>query len=191
MARELGRFLQGSRAHKTILYSTGLVLVAVAVLATAGCYETDFEVIDASSAVAVDGVPGTYTKQEGGTMTISAVPHSNDYRFQSVSKDNNVSTGYLRMVPLQGDFYIVQAKYDSEPVYYLVFYKFTYDASGARYWEMYPDVGDEKLDQLAQQHGVTIDWDTSEFFVPILDGSRSNIMAFLRAHANLPFAYSN
>jgi hypothetical protein len=166
------------------------VLVAAAILTAAGCYETDFEIIDASSAVAVNGVSGTYTKQAGGTMTISAVPHSNDYRFREVSKDNKGSTGYLRMVPLQGDIYIVQVKYDNEPVYYLVFYKFTYDSSGARYWEMYPDVSDEKLNQLAQQHGVAIDWDTSELFIPILNGSRSNIMAFLRAHAGLPFAYS-
>jgi hypothetical protein len=49
---------------------------------------------------------------------------------------------------------------------------------------MYPDVSDEKLDQLAQQHGVTLDLD----FIH-LEGSRNDIMAFLRAHANLPFTY--
>jgi len=53
---------------------------------------------------------------------------------------------------------------------------------------MEPNVDDTRLDQLAQQYGVTIDWDTSEFFIPILNGSRSDIMAFLRAHASLPFS---
>lgn len=157
-------------------------MVAI-ILGAAGCYETDFEVIDASSAVAVNGAPGTYTFPSGATRTISTVPHSNDYRLREVSKDNKVSTGYIRIVPLQGDIYIVQAKYDDADVYYLAFFKF--DAIGKRFWQMYPDVSDEKLDQLAQQHGVTIDLD----FIH-LDGSRNNIMAFLRAHASLPFAYS-
>ena len=88
MVRELLRCLQGRGAHKTILYSAGVVLVVAVILTAAGCYETDVEVIDASSAVAVNGVPGTYNVESGGTMTISAVPHSNDYRFRDVSKDN-------------------------------------------------------------------------------------------------------
>jgi len=187
-----GAFLKSLRGRGTqsaVLRFAGLMLLAAVVLTATSCYETDFEVIDASSAIAVYGVTGTYNVESGGTMTISAVAHSNDYRFRLVSKDNKVSTGYLRMVPLQGDIYIVQAKYDDESVYYLVFYKFTYDASGAHYWEMYPDVYAEKLNQLAQQHGVTIDWDAFAF-VPYLEGSRSNIMTFLRAHASLPFAYS-
>jgi hypothetical protein len=182
MARELLRFLQGSRAHKTILYSAGVVVVAAAILTAAGCYGTDVEVIDASSAIAVYGVPGNYTYDAGGSVTISAVPHSNDYRFREVSKDNKVSTGYLRLVPLKGDIYIVQAKYDDEDGYCLVFYQFTSDR---RFKQMYPDVDDSRLDQLAQQHGVTIDPDFM-----YLEGSRNNIMAFLRAHASLPFTYS-
>lgn len=189
MARGLLRFLQGSRAQKTILYSAGLVLLAAAILTTVGCYETDFEVIDASSAVAVNGVTGTYNVESGGTMTISAVPHSNDYRFREVSKDNKASTGYLRAVPLQGDIYVVQAKYDDDPVYYLAFYQFTIDSSGKHYKPMETNVDDKRIDQLAQQHGVTIDWDTFDF-VPYLEGSRSDIMTFLRAHAGLPFSYS-
>jgi hypothetical protein len=183
MARSLLQRLQGSGAHKAILYSAGVVLVAAVILIVAGCYETDFEVIDAFSAVAVYGVTGTYNVESGGTMTISAVPHSNDYRFQEVSKDNKVSTGYIRMVPLKGDIYIVQAKYDNEDVYYLAFYRFTIDSSGSHYQPMYPDVDDSRLYQLAEQHDVMLDLD----FI-YLDGSRSNIMAFLRAHANLPFS---
>jgi hypothetical protein len=182
MVIELLRFLKGGRAHKAILYSAGLVLVAAAILTAAGCYETDFEVIDASSAVAVSNAPGTYTFPSGATRTISVVPDSNGYRLREVSKDNKVSTGYIRIVPLQGDIYIVQVKYDDTDVYYLAFIKF--DAIGKQFWQMYPDVSDEKLDQLAQQHGVTLDLD----FIH-LEGSRNDIMAFLRAHANLPFTY--
>lgn len=185
MVIEQLRFLKGGRAHKAILYSAGLVLVAAVILTAAGCYETDFEVVDAFSAVAVNGLAGSYTPDAGGSLTISAVPDSNDYRFREVSKDNQVSTGYIRMVPLKGDIYIVQVKYDDEEGYILVFYQFTIDSTGAHYKLMFPDVDDSRLEQLAKQHGVTLDLDFM-----YLDGTRSNIMAFLRAHASLPFTYS-
>ena len=186
MVKELLRCLQGRGAHKTILYSAGVVLVAAVILTAAGCYETDVEVIDASSAVAVNGVPGTYTKEAGGTMTISAVPHSNDYRFRDVSKDNKVSTGYFRMVPLRDDIYIVQAKYDDESGYCLTFYRFFVDSSGAHYRPISPDVDDERLFQLAKQYNVILEEDPITFGL-YLEGTRTNIMAFLRAHAGLPF----
>lgn len=183
------KFIKGKQEHHSILTATGLVLLAIIILVAAGCYETDVEIISASSAVSVYGLPGTYNKEKGGTMIISAVPLSNDYRFRDVGKDNKASTGYLRAVPLQGNIYIVQAKYDDDPVYYLGFYQFIYDSSGAHYKPMEPTVSEKSLDQLARQYGVTIDWDTLDF-VPYLKGSAGNIMAFLRAHASLPFAPS-
>ncbi len=85
MTRALLRFLKGRREQKNILHSAKILLLATVIFAV-GCYETDFEVIDASSAVAVNGVTGTFYGESGGTMTISAVPHSNDYRFREVSK---------------------------------------------------------------------------------------------------------
>jgi hypothetical protein len=179
------KFFKGHGVHHSILRATGFVLLAAIILSAAGCYETDFEVIGASSAVSVYGLPGTYNKEAGGTMTISTVPLSNDYRFREVGKNNKASTGYLRAVPLQGTIYIVQAKYDDDPVYYLGFYQFIYDSSGAHYKPMEPTVEEKRLDQLAKQYGVTIDWDTLDF-VPYLKGSAGSIMAFLRAHANLP-----
>jgi hypothetical protein len=182
MITALLKVLKGGGVQKTILYSAGIMLMAAAILTAAGCYETYVEVIDASSAVAVFDAPGHYTYDAGGGVTISAVPNSNDYRFREVSKDNDVSTGYLRAVPLQGDIYIVQAKYDDDEVYYLTFYQFTSDR---RFKQMYPDVDDSRLDQLAQQYGVTIDRDFD--LVPYLNGSRSTIMAFLLGHASLPF----
>lgn len=163
------------------------VLLTGIILFAAGCYETDVEIISASSAVSVYGLPGSYNKEKGGTMIISAVPLSNDYRFRDVSKDNKASTGYLRVVPLQGNIYIVQARYDDDPVYYLGFYQFIYDASGAHYKPMEPTASEKSLDQLAKQYGVTIDWDTLDF-VPYLKGSPGSILGFLRAHASLPFA---
>jgi len=181
------RFIRSRRVHHSILAVAWLVLLTAIILTAAGCYETDVETISASSAVSVYGLPGTYNKEKGGTMIISAVPLSNDYRFRDVGKDNKASTGCIRAVPLQGNIYIVQAKYDDDPVYYLGFYQFIYDSSGAHYKPMEPTASEKGLDQLAKQYGVTIDWDTLDF-VPSLKGSAGNIMAFLRAHASLPFA---
>ncbi len=168
--------------------SAGLMLLAAALLAATGCFEVEHEVIDAYSAVAVSGLPGTYTKESGGSMTISAVPHSNDYRFRSLSKDNKVSTGYIRLILLRGTIYIVQAKYDSESVYYLLFYEITRDASGLHYREVVPKISLEEQEQLAKRYGVTIEWDDIFFESDILVGSSSNIMAFLRAHVNYQFS---
>jgi hypothetical protein len=183
MATSLFQCVHGSGTHKAICYTAGIVMMAVVMLTAAGCYETYVEVIDASSAVAVTGAPGHYTYDAGGEVLILAVPGSNDYRFREVSKDNDVSTGSIRMVPLQGDIYIVQAKYDDDEVYYLAFYQFTSDR---RFKPMEPTVGEKKLNHLAQQYGVTIDWDFD--IVPYLNGSRSTIMAFLLGHASLPFS---
>jgi hypothetical protein len=187
MGSFLERWCKGFRARGFNLRSVGLVLLAGIMLFVAGCYETEVEVISASAAVSVYGLPGTYNKEKGGTMIISAVPLSNAYRFRDVGKDNKASTGYLRAVPLQGNIYIVQARYDNDPVYYLGFYQFRYDSSGAHYKPMEPTASEQSLDQLAKQYGVTIDWDTLDF-VPYLKGSPSSILTFLRAHASLTFA---
>jgi hypothetical protein len=177
-----GSLWDGRREH-SLLRTAGIWLLVVMTLIIAGCYETDVEVISAGSAVSVYGVPGEYTYHSGGTVSIFAVPQSNDYRFREVSKDNKASTGYLRMVPLRGDIYIVQAKYDNETVYYLTFYQFS--SSDRRFQPLETTADETRLNQLAKQYGVQIDWDSFDF-VPYLSGTSSNILAFLRAHANVP-----
>ena len=184
MAEWMANFLKGRARGHSLSYTAGIVLLVVMALAIAGCYESDVEVISASSAVAVNGVPGDYTFDNGGTLTVSSVPLSNDYRFREVSKDNKASTGYLRLVPLRGDIYIIQAKYDNETVYYIDFYQFS--SSTRRFQPLEASADEKRLDQLAQQYNVKIDWDSWDF-VPYLSGTSSNILAFLRAHANLPF----
>ena len=184
MAAWIANFLTYRGRGHSPWYTAGIVLFVVMALAVAGCYESDVEVISASSAVAVNGVPGNYTFDNGGTLTVSSVPLSNDYRFREVSKDNKASTGYLRLVPLRGDIYIIQAKYDNETVYYIDFYQFS--SSTRRFQPLEVSADEKSLDQLAQQYKVKIDWDSWDF-VPYLTGTGSNILAFLRAHANLPF----
>ena len=162
-----------------------VVLLAVLAIFASGCYEVEQEVIRATEAVSIYGLPGTYTGSgPNEKTTISAVPNSNDYRFQWVTK-NKVSSGYFRAIPLRGNIYIVQVKYDNESVYYLMFYKFTSDASGKKNFT--PLRVDDPVYDLAQQYGVKIDiGEYGDVFGGIqLVGSRSDIIAFLRAHRNL------
>jgi hypothetical protein len=177
--------MTGWRANllKNRWYSKG-ILLAVMILSIAGCYETDVEVISASAAVAVNGVPGDYTYDDGRKLTVSAVPLSNDYRFREVSKKNKAYTGYLRLVPLRSDIYIIQAKYDNETVYYIDFYQF--NASTRRFQPMEAGTSEKSLNQLAQKYNVKINWDELDF-VPHLTGTGSNILAFLKEHANFSF----
>jgi hypothetical protein len=182
MTKRTAKFLK--RIMRNSFWYAGIVLLAVMALTIAGCYESDVEVISASTAVAVYGVPGDYTFDNGGTLTVSAVPLSNDFRFREVSKNNKVSTGYLRLVPLRGDIYIIQAKYDNETVYFIDFYQF--NASTRRFQPLEVSADEKSLNQLAQQYKVKIDWESYDF-VPYLTGTSGNILAFLKAHANLPF----
>ena len=158
-----------------------LVLVAAAGLAGA-CYEIEHEVILASDAVSVYGLPGTYTSRGESTETteISAVPNSNDYRFVETGTDST-SSGYLRAIPLRGDIYAVQIKFDDEAVYYIMFYEFTFDSSGANFVSLWVD---DPVEDLALQHGVTLEF----YDVDYLTGSRQDILNFIRAHADLSFS---
>ena len=184
MTKSTAKFLKGRIIKHSLWRTTCIALLAVMALAMTGCYETDVEVISASTAVAVYGAPGDYTFDNGGTLTVSAVPLSNDYRFRETSKNNKVSTGYLRLVPLRGDIYIIQAKYDNESVYFIDFYQF--NASTRRFQPMIAVADEKSINQLAQRYNIKIDWESYDF-EPFLSGTSSNILAFLKAHANLSF----
>lgn len=165
---------------KKILKGSYLLIGLLLLLAGAGCYEVNQEIIMATQAVSVYELPGYYTSANYKT-TITAVPNSNDYRFQETDKKNKTSSGYLRLVPLRDNIYIVQAKYDDESSYYLMFYRFTVDSSGKHYMPL--EANPEQVTQLAKQYNVTYDED--EMMGDMVSGSRENIMNFLYAHKNL------
>jgi len=157
-----------------------LILMVVLVVLVSGCYEVRQEVIRASDAVAVDGLPGTYNSKDSKARTeIMTVPNSNDYRFQEITSEATES-GYLRAVPLYDDIYISQTKYDNSGVYYIQFYRFT-RTNDKGYASL--SVSSPIFD-LAQEHGIEVGYD--DFAVNItLEGKRQDILAFLRAHKNL------
>jgi len=162
----------------------------VIVLATvfSACYVTDREIIVASDAVAVDGLAGKF-HDKGTELTVTAVPYSNDFRFQSVDKKGNSSTGYLRAVPLRDRIYLVQAKYDDQPEYYLVFYEFIRSSQRVEFERLDANASDEELVNLAQQHGVKLIFDefSFEFGIEIDSGTREGIVSFLKSHRFFEF----
>ena len=174
----------GSRKRSRAPFFAFFVVLSVAVLFLAGCYEVEKEVITAAEAVSIHGVEGTYNTSDG-TTTISAVPHSRDYRFRSISKKGRASAGYLRAIPLRGNIYLVQIKYDDEPIYCLVFYRFTVDSRGGKkYTQLEADVSDERLIQVASSHGAKLFADELGLY---LEGDRKKMLSFLLAHKAFRF----
>lgn len=137
-----------------------------------GCYITDQEIFSASEAVTIPGLAGDYHLDDGGNLTISATSGSHDYRFR-----DSDGAGSFRCIPFYKNIYIVQAKYDDETNYNLLFERITNNGSGCS-WEEVTDHADE-INQLAEKHHVSCsdeDW---------LSGTRENIRNFLYAHKNL------
>ncbi|RPI74048.1 MAG: hypothetical protein EHM45_19765 [Desulfobacteraceae bacterium] len=168
---------------KTVIKSLSLLTLILLLLVNVGCYEVDQEVILASSAMAVYGLPGDYTSADYKT-NIAAVPNSNDYRFREVNKEGKASTGYLRAVLLRDNVYAVQVKYDNETVYYVLFYSFKVHSDGSKNYVPLEPTDYALVYKMAPQYGVDIDID--EFaLTDILKGKRADIMNFLYAHKNV------
>ncbi len=175
---------QGASAWRSLARPARLFLLGLALLLAAACYKTDEEIIDARSAVFIPGLARTHTNDMNpdSKTIISAVPGTNDYRFQDVGGDNP-GAGYLRIIPLRGDIHLVQVKFDGDVLYYLYFYEYVFDTGSdeARYFPMMPS---EDTAPLAQRHNVRLEYGEEEHQ---LYGGRGDILAFLLAHANLSF----
>ena len=149
-----------------------------------GCYGSEKEIILASEAVQVPGVTGTYqngVKSSSGNVMVQAVPGSNDYRFQETFEGGNSDSGYIRFIPLTGNIYIGQFKYDNDPWYYIQFFRI----DGSSYKELFlTEYEYDNIGNLASSYNIKLQPDMETDFV---DGKRTDILAFLRAHANLSF----
>ncbi len=166
---------RGGEAGNCFTATARFLVLAVLVSVIGGCYAVEQEVILASDAEDVYGLPGNYTwsGDDAGKTTISAVPDSNDYRFRTVS-DDDVESGYLRAINLRGDIYVIQVKYDDDPDYYIAFYEFSYGDFTAL------DIDESTVD-LAHQSKVEIEYDYY-YYTDWLVGSRRDILNFLLAH---------
>ena len=145
--------------------------------AVADCYEVAQEIIPAKLGVPVHYVYDSVDWDEGGTTYLSPVAYSNDKIFRAVNKDVGEPTGTLRALHICEDVYALQADYDDEPCCYIVFYRIGSD----QVHSVWP-TGD--VDTLAARHGVTVEFDEIS---DDLAGEADNVLAFIRAHAELGF----
>ena len=155
----------------------------VAVLLLAACYDSDTEVIPASLA---ETLPFRGTRVEwmaGGHTQFAPVPFSKDFRFEE-HRTEKVKTGTLRGLRVKGDIFAIQARYDDEAGYYLVFYRIT--ATAVNSMEVTATEAQKK--QLAARFRVGIE---DSGLSTSLAGTPEAMLGFIRAHSQFSFRDNN
>jgi hypothetical protein len=154
-------------------------LIPLLCLALAGCYEVSREVISAALAEKVPYASERGASQDGSIRVfLNRAGPDNDYRFQE-SRKGRVKGGAFRALRVKGDIYAVQARYDDEPSYYIVFYRIL-----PQEFTRVEVAESEDLQELAGQFGVTLKTDE---YGSKLSGAADAMLAFLRAHRDLDF----
>jgi hypothetical protein len=83
------------------------------ILATAGCYETKYQVFSRADSVAIPGLEGRYLLDmdgKPGVFTVFRADHGNDYRFhgEGPKKSDESLDGVFRAIRVDDDLYIAQ-----------------------------------------------------------------------------------
>jgi hypothetical protein len=156
--------------------------LVLACLAVAGCYEVDKEIITEDLAEQVPYIGGSAQLTSGGTLQLSKSDFNNDYRFVQIDTDGTRRNGTMRAMRIRDDLYVVQARYDDENQYYLIFERIT-----ARDFKPYRASPNSAIEDLAKSYNVTLDDDPSDENSFSLSGNRADILNFLRAHRDLNF----
>ena len=160
---------------------TPLCLLVFSLLLIAGCYETKEEIISASEAVRLEGLPEIYYEN---TFTLSMVKGSNDYHFaKTAQKDSPAESGTARLFPLKDNIYILQAKPDSCKNYLIMFVKWINNPGdkGKELKAVYPQVA---LDPTPYEVKLKVE----NLVENILTGNRKDIMDFLKTYADVKFS---
>ncbi len=160
------------------------LIAALAILA--GCYETDFPVIEAGKGAEVPGLPGAYEIPDGGEFVIedrSNKPASNGYVY--LLRDNTGEELELFADKLQDDLWLMQigkTEADGSRRFMFLFLARTDGIFDFRFANIMRE--DNPSERLAVQMGVEFSEDATPGGEPrfLLKGSRENILAFLRAH---------
>ena len=160
------------------------LLAALAVLA--GCYETDFPVIEAGKGAEVPGLAGAYEIPDDGEFVIedrSKEPASNGYVY--LLRDDIGEELELLADKLQDDLWLVQigkTEADGSRRYMFLFLARTDGIFVFKFANVMRE--DNPSERLAAQMGVEFTEDVTHSGEPRswLKGSRENVLAFLRAH---------
>ena len=163
------------------------VLVVGLGLFLAACYGVDEPVITKDTAVEVPGLEGEVSFGSNGEMVVFTFdPLTVSYLGAKTIQEGEVELSPpILIMPLRDQLYWFQFAPDDDGTYQLWIYEF--DRSEKRIIGPYipPMVEDEEeLRQFAARYGVTVTVESEK--LPSLTGPRDNILAFLRAHADVP-----
>lgn len=154
-------------------------LVALLCFFSAGCYETQNEIILSSQGMRIEGFPQSYNG-----YTITRAPGSNDYRYLKPAENNSpAESGYMRVVLLRDNIYIAQVKDDSYRNFIIMFLRLVNGPGGGELQIVSPKY-DAYLDDVSR-YGIKVNG--NDWFGAQLNGSRGNIMGFLKAHTKATF----
>ena len=171
MAGEAGRW-------RSRVWRPHLVLALLAGLFLAGCYDLKEEVIPASLGVVIPYGHDAVELDGGGRIMLSRAGFNNDYRFLDVSDDGRERLGTFRAMPVKDNIHAVQARYDDEKGYILLFYAISRD-------RIEPvDVSGVNLREFAALYGVGYEEDE---FSGGFTGDPARILAMLKGMGGLEF----
>lgn len=156
------------------------VLVLLALLTLAGCYEVREEVIPATLGEVIPYAADQVGFADGGGGVIfSRSPVNNDYRFRDVADNGLERVGSFRALRIKGNIYAIQARYDDESHYQILFY-----AINAAELKVLDVAAGTDLHAFAERFGVAYHQGQ---FANAFSGDPAKILAMLRAFREIDF----
>lgn len=154
----------------------GLLMV---ILLLGGCYEIPQEVIPASFGVIIPDAPDQADFEGGGKIFFTRSNSNHDYRFRDVSYSGGERQGTLRAMRIKDSVYAIQARYDDESKYQIVFYSIN-----AEHIRMTDVVVGTDLKIFASLYGVEYQGDELN---KGFSGKPEKILAMLRGMSSVDF----
>ena len=154
----------------------GLLVVA---LSLGGCYEVPQEIIPASLGEIIPNAPDQADFEDGGKLIFKRSAANNDYHFRDVSASGSERHGSLRAIRIKDNIWAVQARYDDESSYQILFYSIS---SGRIRGTDVVDTTDLKT--FASLYGVKY---SGEEFTKGFSGKPEKILAMLRGMRGVDF----
>jgi len=151
----------------------------VASLLLGGCYQVPQEIIPVTLGEIIPDAPDQADLSGGGKIVFTRSVTNNDYNFRDVSYSGSERRGTLRAMRIKDDVYAVQARYDDESQYQILFYSI--DAEHIRMTDV---VADTDLKVFASLYGVEYRGD--EFNKSFL-GKPEKILTMLKGMSAVEF----
>ncbi len=163
----------------TDLRMVTVLMALLVVLTLSGCYEVKQEVIPATLGEPIPYTCDQVDFESGGKIIFSQPSSNHDYHFRDVSYAGNERRGTFRALRIKDDIYVVQARYDDESQYQILFY-----AINAEHFQVV-DVGkDTDFKTFASLFGVEYHGDE---LAKGFSGDPKKILAMLRALRGVEF----